>query len=335
MPADTKDPTGLQLVDPVLTNLGVAFRPAGFVYDQVVTSLNVQADKGLYPVWDSDDLFRDDVDSRVSDRSETPEIDVGYSTASYNLQPYRLKVTISDEERGQAHNALDFEAMKVRHLRDRMYLRRERRLANLLRSTANGGQLSAGATPAVKWDAGATATIERDIRAARKAIRDASGQFADTIVMDWEVAYAIALDPTIREILKYTDDADKIIVQGDRVLPRVLHGLNVVIATAQVNTARKGAGSQNRSTVWGDSVRIIKRAADDSWDPATVYAIRGLVGTRRPTAGSGEDGASASYCLVDRWMTPDPPVDHIRMWEKVEERVTAPVTGYEIVDVLT
>lgn len=335
MPTNTMDPSGLQLVDPVLTNLAVRPRQTGFIAEQLVTTMNVTADTGLYPVWDVDDLLRDDVEDVVGDRAETPEIDLGYDKLPYALTPRRLKVTISDDERGQAHSALKFETVKIDFLMDRFRLRRERRLAAALRKTTNGGKLTLGGGVSVKWDAASSVTIEKDIKGARKAVRDATGELPNVMVLDWEVAYVMALDPSIREILKETPEALRIIVGGDRVLPPVIHGMRVVIATAQVNTARKGAASQNRTTVWGDSVRLLKVGEDDTWgEPATIYGLRGLVGTRRPSAG-GEGDKSPSHVVVDRWRTADPPVEHIRVWEKEQDLFAAPDIGYEITDVLT
>ncbi len=336
MPADTKDPTGLQLVDPVLTNFAVRYRPDGFIADQLVTIMNVTQDKGLYPVWNADDLFRDDVESVVGDRAETPEIDLGYSTSPYILTPRRLKVTISDEERGQAHSALKFEEVKTQFLLNRFALQRERRLAAALKKTTSGGQLTLGGGVSTKWDASSGATILKDIKAARKAVRDATGQLPNTMALDWEVAYAMALDSEILSIIKETPEAMQIIVGGDRVLPKTIHGMNVVIASAQVNTAKKGAASQNRTTVWGDSVRLLKVGEDDTWGlPSTVYGLRGLVGTRRPAAGGSDGGRVPGHVLVDRWTTPDPPVDHIRAWDKTQDLFAAADIGYEIQDVLT
>lgn len=334
MPTGTRNPAELQLVDPVLTNLAQAYVPGGFVYDQITTDLNVTTDTGLYPEWSLDDLYRDDVEDIVGDRAETPEIDFGYRLQPYALTPRRLKVTISDTERGQAHSALRFEEMKVRGLMARFALRRERRLAAKLRAVSNGGQLTSGGTVANKWNT-TSATIERDIKAARKAVRDLCGQWCTHIVMDWEVAYEIALNQGIRDILRETPLAEQLIVQGDRVLPRNLHGLEVVIAGGQYNAANKGA-ARSLQTIWSDSVRLVKVGETDSWEPATVYNLRGLVGNQSSPGGSGdgEDGQTPGGVLVDRWRTPDPPVDHIRAWENCDEKVVAADIGYEIVDVL-
>lgn len=332
--ASLQDPNGLQLVDIVLTNLALQYRPEGYVYDDIVSYMDVSKDHGVYPVWTQDDFFRDDVESAVGDRAETPEIDFAYSTASYQLVNRRLKVSITPEEQAQAHSALRLRDSKVSGLMDRFAIQRERRLAAALRKTTNGGQLNLGGGVSNKWDAGSAATILADIKAARKAIRDATGQLADTIVLSWNVAYAVAMDPSIQALIRWdaTGMPLNAIAAGDRVLPNVIHGLNVVIAGAMYNSAREGA-AMSLGEIWNDNVVLLKRANTNAWGtPATVYALRGNVANSTP-ASVGIPG-EPTYALVDHWWTPDPPVEYIRAWDKRQEKIVAPDVGYEITDVL-
>lgn len=330
-----RDLAGLQVIQPVLTNLALAYRFGGGVYDRIVANMDVAYNAGQYPVWSQADLMRlDGDDGPVPDRSETPEIDASYSLEDYLLKNYRRKVSLTPEERAQAHPALRMERMKLSLLLDHMAMRRERRLANVLRTTGRGGQLTAGGTPAIKWNA-ANATIEKDIKAARKDVYDRTGQHADTIVMTWDVAYAVALDPAIREIIKYTVDGNMILSNGERILPRQLHGLNVEIVGADmVNTAREGAPASLVS-IWGDKAVLLKRGSSNAWGvPATVYALRGRVLDTDEGRTNRTNSGGPGYALVDRWAEADPPVDYIRAWEKIEEKVVAPDIAYELHTVL-
>lgn len=329
--AGTRNPDGLRQIDPILTNLALAYAPDGFIADQIASNIDVPKNAGQYPTWDLGDFFRDDVEAEIDQRAPTPEIDASYSWNDYLLKSRRLKVSITEEERWEGEAALRLEEQKVKLLRTRFALQREKRLAAKLRKTTNGGLLTLGAAPSNNWNVDA-ATIETDIKTGRKAVRDATGQLVDTIIMDWAVAYEVALQQDIRDIVKYTVNGSDIIELGDRLLPRTLHGLNVVIAGAgnMKNTAKEGA-TNSLSSVWGDNVILVKRGTDNAWgEPATVYNLRGQVNGSRPSP-SGEPG----YVLVDRWTTDDPPIDNIRMWEKVEEKVVAPDVGYEIASVLS
>jgi hypothetical protein len=329
-----RDPDGLQVVDPILTNLALRFLPQGFIYDQVVASQDVGKNSGQYPVWSIDDLLRDDVESKVDARAETPEIDFSFSMETYLLENYRLKVSITPEDREQAADELKMEETKVRALLGRMALRRERRLAAKLRKTSNGGQLTLGGGVTKKWGE-KEATIELDIKAARKAVYDATGQHVDSAIIPWDVAYAMALDPEIRDIMKRTLEANLIISRGEAILPKQLHGLNIIPAgSAKVNTARKGA-AKSLANVWADNVILIKTAPDNEWgEPATVYSLRGQVAATNEGRTSRTTSTGGGFAVVDKWATADPPVDYVRAWEKVEEKVVAADVAYEITDVL-
>ncbi len=329
-----RDPDGLQVIDPILTNLALRYFPQGFIYNDIVANMTVAQNSGQYPVWSREDLLRDDVESKVPDRAETPEIDASFSMATYLLQNYRLKVSISPEERQQAASELKVEETKLKLLLMRMALRRERRLAGALRKTSNGGQLTLGGGVTKKWNE-KEATIELDIKAARKAVYDATGQHVDTMVVNWDTAYAMALDPSIREIIKYTVDGQMVLARGEEMLPKVLHGLNVVIADGtKFNTARKG-GAETLTNVWSDNVILLKRGTDEEWgEPATVYCLRGQVATTSEGRTSRSSDSGGGFAVVDKWATADPPVDYVRAWEKVQEKVVAADVAYEIADVL-
>lgn len=331
-----RDPNGLQVIDPILTNLGIRYFPQGFVYDQIVAKLpgGIAKNSGQYPVWKLEDLLRDDVESQVDDRAETPEIDFGVEMADYLLKNYRLKVSITPEERSQAADELRFEETKVKGLIRRMTLRRERRLAAALRKVSAGGQLTNGGGVVHKWDT-SEATIELDVKAARKAAHDATGQHVDTMVIDWDVAYAMSLDPKIREIIKYTVDGLMVISRGEAILPKVLWGLNVVIADGTMyNTARKGAPISLKS-VWDDTVRFIKRGGDDLDEPSTIYSLEGQVAATSEGRTNRSTSEGGGAFVIDKWATADPPVDYVRAWEKKQEKVTAPDVAYVLEDVLS
>lgn len=330
------DPRGLQIVDPVLTNLALAYRAKDFIYDQLGSSMDVATNAGQYPIWSQEDFLRDDVESEVDQRAETPEIDASYSLGSYLLHNYRLKTSITPEERAQAHPALRLEQQKNNLLLDRMALRRERRLAARLRKTTNGGQLTLGGGVSTKWDASSGTTILKDLKAARKASYDVTGQQLDTVIMGWEVAYAISLSAEILDLVKYTKDGDMIISQGERLLPREIQGLKIVVAGSdKYNAAKRGAAASLQS-IWSDNVRLIKDVANNAWgEPATFYKLRGQVLPTQEGATNRSPSAGGGFALVDKWATADPPVDYTRAWEKVDEKVTAPDVGYEIADVLT
>lgn len=341
--SSAQGPDQLQLIDPVLTNVARLYKPHGFIYDQLVVSYPVTVDNGRYPVFDESFFgYGSEDNGAVADRAATPEIDFRYGTDVYHLQDYRRKVTISAKERQQAHPAVRLDQAKVTRLTTWMALLKEQRLAAVLRGSDNGGQFTLRSTsPGTKWDnyaanSGAGPDIQGDVKAAAMAVYNGIGLNTNTIAMTYPVAYAIALAPQIQNLLRYTVDGREVITLGDRVLPGSLWGHRVVIAKgALINVANQGQ-PKSLSEVWGDHVRLLYVDPNAAWgEPTTVYGFKGEI----HDLGGGQQGAAAggdaTGAVIDRWTTPDPPVEHVRMWERVDERVVAPDLGFELKHVLT
>lgn len=313
--ADAKSPRDLQIVDPVLTNVARAFKPSGFIASDILPIVPVDVDAGQYPIFDG--FFDDDADSKVADRAVTPEVDFKFSTDQYLCEDYRLKATITKKEERNAHGAVRLRQNKLDVVLTRMAIRREKRAADLLRKTSNGGQLTLGANAGNKWNVDA-ATIEADIKTGATAAYSATGMTTNTIVIPYLVAYEIALQQDIREMVKYTVSGEKILQVGDQLLPATLHGHKVIVPKgAMRNTAAEGA-TRSLSEIWGDSVRLLHvPEGGGGWGiPATGYTFQ------------------SEPEVVDRWKDNDPPVENIRAWETKDEKICAPALGYEIADVL-
>ena len=312
----TRGTRELQIVDAVLSNVARAYQPSNFIYGRVFPSIPVELDSGLYPIFDG--FFDDDVDPKVADRAETPEVDFSWSTDTYLCEDYRLKASITKKEERQAHNVLRLRQNKLLTVLTRMAIRRERRAAELLRHSDNGGGLTGGkASPSAKWSH-ADATIEADIKTGAIAVYNKTGMSTNTIVIPYEVAYEMAIQPDIREIIKYTVPGDRILIEGERILPNVLHGHKVLIPKgAMRNTAREGA-TKSLSDIWSDHVRLLYLPeGNGGWGiPSTGYSFK------------------AEPEVVDRWRSNDPPVEYVRAWECVDEKICGPDTGYELYDCL-
>jgi hypothetical protein len=325
--ADARNSAALQIVDPVLSNVARQYSPDGFVYDQVAPSIPVAARSGQYPTFSG--FFGDDSDSDslqpIDDRAPTPEVSFDWSTDTYLALDFRLKASITNTERSQAAaigDPLRLETSKLKYLLERMALRREVRIAAALRATGNGGQLTGGsASPSNKWGVDA-ATIEADVTTGALAVRAKIGFPTNVAVMDWKVAVTIAQQQDIRELVKYTVPGERILAGGYE-LPPVLFAHRPLISKAIRNTAKKGA-TESLSPIWDDHVRLLYIAENAAWGvPSTAYAFRAPI-----------DGASGQSQVVDRFRTDDPPVEFIRAWEAVDEKVCGPDGGYELYDCL-
>lgn len=331
-------PTGkasrdLQIFDPVLTEVARQYKPGGFIYDQIAPHIPVEAISGQYPVFDERYFFADDVETKVADRAETPEIELVWSTETYLCEDYALMATITPRERKQAANpatgnALRLEASKMSQVQLRMAARRERRLADALRKTSNGGQLNLGAAAGTAW---ATSTaIESDIKTAKLAVYNQTGLSPNVLVLPYAKAYDVATNATIRDIFKYLTNTDAFISldgpQGERLLPSVIHGLKVIVPKGALYHSGNVKATKNLTEIWGSSARVlyVDEAAD--WGvPSVAYSF-----WHAPLTVGG-DGVQAP--VVDTWSEKNPVKDCYRVTECVAEKICAPDCGYELTGV--
>lgn len=345
--------SGLQLVDEVLSNLAKQYRPDGFIYDQIVSPIPVEYNIGRYPVFDPSTFFASGGALEVADDAPTPIIDFNWSHDVYQCIDRRLQTRLTRKESLQAHPSLRIDVSKTMGLLTVFATNRELRLATRLRAQSNGGQITnAAITPSHAWDSGALATIQGDIQSGVLLAMKNCGKRPNTIVFDYEVALAIANDPTVKTQLQYrigpeilSNQLADMLGGANGVLPPKLFGLQVVVADGTLfNQARPGQ-AMSLAGVWGQSARLIYRDPNPQWGtPATAYSFRGRV-TDGPTQapslvmptgdGGQEPGPASDWAIVDRWWDYDPPGEHIRAWECVDERIVAPELGVEIQSVLS
>ncbi len=329
----------LQIVDVVLSQVARNFVPHGFAYGQVAPTIPVDVISGQYPVYDDAYWFSVEADARMSDRAETPEIELSWSTDSFLCQDYGLKVSITPRERQQAAsqgNALRLESQKVRWLMTQLALRREVRLAAKLRTTGNGGALTSGGNATAAF---ATSTaIEADWKTAKTAVYNLTGLTPNVAVVPYLKAYDMATNPTLRDIFKYQVNSEAYITLGpgpdgeQLMLPQVFHGTRLIIPMGALKQTGHEGAAKSLSEIWGSSVRFLYVDPNAGWGiPSTVYQFQHpvLSGDGRaaiPTdATDGESGP-----VVDRWSQADPRKDFIRAMECVDEKVCAPDLGYEL-----
>lgn len=317
----TNAPRSLQVFDPVLTGIARSYRPTGLIARQLLPTIPTAKLSAQYPVFTKEDWLRVP-DNRVQDRAPAHEIDFTWSTETYLCEEYALKVGMTDLERDQAIDPLHFERSKTEFLTNAMELNHEIRVAALLRKVANGGSLNLGTTlvGAGQWDnaaQAATPTIEKDIRSGVLAVHDATAGNAipNLMVIPFKVAYVMALDPAIRSLLRY-DAAGKardFIELGNRVLPSVIHGMQVKIVQGPMTDSSNPGGTSTVTEIWGKSVRLLYINPSAGWGiPAVAYNI---VHTPK---------------RVTRWRQTDPDIEYVREMERYDLKAVAPDAGYEI-----
>lgn len=313
MPSQT---VGNVHVNVPLSNLARLYRPdqAGFIADQVCPYIGVEFESNVYYVFDQGPFFATDVDDLVADRSEPREVEYSHSTDQYTCQRRELAWTISDRERKNADSQLNLERNKQVGTLGRLLLKREARVAALLRKTTNSGGMTSGANAAADWGTAATTTIESDIITGREAVRQLIGMEPNTIIIPVAVAAKMTKNAQIRDWLKYNVFQPGINPLSERfpLLPEVFLGMRVLVPNALQNTAVEGQ-TASYSDVWSTHVRLIYVTPGPALEtPSVAYTFRSeeLV-TRQERLGK-------------------PRVDWFAVGQTIVEKVVAPDAGYEI-----
>jgi len=236
-------------IDAALTTLSLAYENEGFIADTVCPRVKVKKQSDKYYIYGAENLS--EVDDTRARGTESKGLEYEVSTSSYLCEPHALHGMVYDEDYKNADVPLRPEADTLSIVQESVKLNREIRVASLLQTAANyaaGNSAAAGAG----WNAAAT-DIEADVITAKKAIKDKSQRQANTIVLPWEVALKIHANTQIRDAKKQIVNKMTLLESG---LPGQLWGLNVVIAGAAKNTAKKGQ-TATFADIWTDSVVIM------------------------------------------------------------------------------
>lgn len=299
-----------------LSNLARLYRPlqVGFIADQVCPYIDVQHEADDYYIFDQDPFFATDVSDLVADRVEPREVEFSHSLGQYKTDRRELAWTISDRERKNADAGLNLEINKQNGTLGRLMLKREARVAALLRKTTNSGQLTLGAAAGASWGASGTTTIESDIVTGREAVRQAIGINPNVMVVPAAVASKLTQNLQIRDWLKYNffDSSENPLAGQYPLLPSVWFGMKVIVPSQIQNTAVEGqAGSY--SDVWSTHVRLLYVTPGAALEtPSCAYTFRAEPLTTR----------------VDRKNRAR--VDWYAVGQTIVEKVVAPSAGYEI-----
>jgi hypothetical protein len=321
--ADARGAAGLQVIDPLLTNVARRYMAHGFIYDQLVARQPVQTISGQYPTFPKYYWFAQIADNSIEDRTETKEVGFEWSTEHYNAKKYGLKVSISDDERANAAPALRLEQNKTELLDLQQALAREIRLATKLRETGvAGGEIAAEneAAAAKKWSS-SESNPEADLRAAALKVYEQIGYNPNTLILPYPVAYNLATvhgTDTFRNQMLYTVNGQEMIRLGDGILPAQIHGMKVIIPRgSQKIVANEPGATATAEEIWGKNAILAYIDPSAGWGtPSLIYGFQFMAPT------------------VARWQRIDPDVEYIREMERVDEKVVAPNAGYVIKECL-
>ncbi|MCS7224050.1 MAG: major capsid protein [Armatimonadetes bacterium] len=297
------DPRDL-IVDTLLTQVAIAYRPEGFIGTQILKPVPVKMDSGKVAKFGKD-AFRLDNFAR-GPGSRAFRVDWSLTPLSYSCTEYAVEIAVDDQLVRNAQSPVDPFTAATQILVDMLTLDQERRILTAITSDPSVPSSS----PSVKWNQPNSAPLS-DLRAAIQAVQRNIGRRPTTVAMSRQVWEVLLDHPQITDRVKYTTRD----ITAD-VIARLLDLREVLIGDADRNTAPEGR-PDDLQFIWGDTV--------------VVAFVPESPGLNVPAFG---------YCFTSVPLTTERYRDEpssssvVRVRHATAEVLTAPDAGYLLTDVL-
>lgn len=187
-------------VNELLSNISVKYRNKSYIADEVFPVVPVKKTSDLYRVYDRD--FRLPETNRAHN-GEAREHSFKVSTSSYVLERHALKDYVSDEM-AENYDISDLRTDTVEELTDKIMLRREKGIADVINTAANWSN-NVSLTAAQQWSANTTTSNPITLMdTAGTSLLNASGDEANYAVIPRQVLLAAKNHNSIIDRVKYT-----------------------------------------------------------------------------------------------------------------------------------
>lgn len=307
----------LQLVEPVLTNMLIAYMQSDtrFVASRVFPVVRVDKDSGTYGIFTKKYWFVDGLKYRAPG-SAFLRSGFGISSATYTTIQWGLEHLIPDENRANNQLPVNLDRSGLQWLAQQSNIRKERGFAADFMTTGVWGTDDNNST--TDWDDYTAGDPVTDIRTARRTINTNTGQRANTAVMGEIVWDGVMNHPDIIDRLKYDQAATE---ENMAQALGALVGLGTVLkADGVYNSANTGA-SASMAAIIDDDCLVCYVDPSAGVEGATA-------GKTFAWPGGGAEGSVVSY---REQQTKSDVLQHSEQWDQV---ATATDVGYFFADVV-
>lgn len=194
-----------RVVDPILTSVAKGYKNAKMIGHELFPSVPVSARGGKIIQFDrrSFKLYK----TARSPGSDTPRIQFGYQGVPYALEDDSLEAVVPvEQEEESATIGINDAIIAVNGVQEILALGNEYKKAQLARNLANypsSNKVTLSGTG--QWsDYTGTSDPSENIKTGRKAIRSATGQYPNLVVLSPDAFFAAENHPKIIERVKYT-----------------------------------------------------------------------------------------------------------------------------------
>jgi hypothetical protein len=232
-------------IDTALTEICIAYKPEGFIANEVFPEVPVDKQSDKYFIWDKGSWMRNSVEPRAPG-DEYPEGRLKLSNDEYYCKEYALGFGIPDEDRDNEDPGVELEITGSEWLKTQFLLNREIKLA-AKGFAASWATNLVGGVGFVKWSDYDNSDPCSDVNTGKDTIRKSTGKTPNTLVLGQEVFDYLAEHPLLIEKFKYTATG---ILDVEEVR-KALKVDRLLVGSAPVESSAEGAAVATRGYIWG------------------------------------------------------------------------------------
>lgn len=309
----------VQAVDPVLTNMLVAYRQAQerFVASNVFPVIPVEKDSGTYYIFTKKYWFLDAMEVRAPG-ADFARSGYAVSSSTYVTLQYALAHPIPDETRENNQTPLALETAGVNWLGQMSLIRKERAFAADFMTTSVWGTDDNNST--TDWDDFSAGDPVNDVLTAKRTISNNTGQDGNSMVLGYIVDQAIRNHPDIIDRVKYTQAATQATIE--QILAACFGVQNYWVGKSSYNSANEGATFSASAIIDDDCLvaYVNPSATPNSMEPSAGYTF----------AWDGGGGAGA----ISQYRDDEKDSDVLKSKEQWDQKAVATDCGYFFADVV-
>ena len=248
--------------DPVMTNLAIEYGSGdGYIADELFPVFMPLKEQGKYAKYNREEI-KQDMETLRAIGAVAHQVDFSINYETYSCEEHALSALLADRIMNNASNPEALRRRRVKVLTGKIRLGIENRIKALVNDTG----VIQNSAPAFKWD-GNTPKIEENIDTAKEVFLLACGREPNRIIIPSRVAKVVKRDPSIRELIKYTQS--NLLVNGD--LPPVIFNLKTLIPGAIEDVSKPGT-AEDVARVWNQDNVILAYVDPTATDGETLTA---------------------------------------------------------------
>ena len=291
-------------VDTLLSNISIKYRNEQYQAMNLFPELPVKKQSDLYRVYVRN--FRVP-DTRRAYKAEAKEHTFEVSSASYVLEKHSLKDHVADED-ADNYDLADLRADTTEELSDKLLMRLEKKVLDLLTSTSWSLNLSLAAAGA--WNATTTVDPVAHFDTGTSQVVLNSGQMVNSAAMGLTQWFALKNNAQILDRVKYTSAT-----VGPAIVGALIGVKNLYVGAMSEDTSELGVADAIAS-MWPDH--------------AFLYYKPDSAGPLKPSAGYI---FRKSTPMTKRWRVEERNADAIEVNMEYIPKVVASLSGFLIKDV--